>query len=108
MSLPIARERSLVPAAAFDCNRGECVLRIAGERHDYCLPISALALTPTDSAAFAYQLSDLKLADRVAVRFLRLEFRSFCWSSFDVMRCTRTLLRTKLPTPTSTIGVLFY
>jgi hypothetical protein len=63
------------------------------------VPISALALTPTDSAAFAYQLSDLKLADRVAVRFLRLEFRNLFLSSFAVMRWTRTLARMKHPTP---------
>jgi len=31
-------------------------------------PVSAFALTPIDSAAFAYQLADLKNVDRLAVR----------------------------------------
>jgi hypothetical protein len=32
------------------------------------VPVSAFALTPIDSAAFAYQLADLKRLDRLAVR----------------------------------------
>jgi hypothetical protein len=57
--------------------------------------VSAFALTPIESAAFAYQLADFKTIDRRAGRFLDLKFFSFCLSSFDVMRPTFTLVRTK-------------
>ena len=49
-----------------------------------------------DSTAPAYQLSDLKPADRLAVlRLLDLEVRSFCFSPFEVIGPTRTPVRTK-------------
>jgi hypothetical protein len=57
--------------------------------------VSAFALTPIESAAFAYQLADFKTIDRRAGRFLDLKFFSFCLSSFDVMRPTFTLVRKK-------------
>jgi hypothetical protein len=47
------------------------------------------ALIPTDSGAFAYQLSDVKFADRFAVlrfpalAFFDLELRALFFSTFD-------------------------
>ena len=49
-----------------------------------------------DSAAPAYQLSDLKPADRLAVlRLLDLEVRGACFSPFELIGPTRTPVRTK-------------
>jgi len=46
--------------------------------------VSPLALTPIDSAALAYQLSDLKPADRLAVlRRTPFAFLDFEFSGFD-------------------------
>jgi hypothetical protein len=56
---------------------------------------------PIDSAAFAYQLSDLKAADRLAilrrapVAFLDFELCDPCFRLFDAARPTRALVRTK-------------
>jgi hypothetical protein len=47
--------------------------------------VSALALIPIDSAAFAYQLADFRIVARRAGRFLDFRFFSFRLSSFDVM-----------------------
>jgi hypothetical protein len=64
---------------------------------------------PIDSEAPAYQLSDLKPADRLAVlhrtsvAFLDLELCGFC---FDLIRPTRTPARTKHLPIGSTIGAL--
>ena len=71
-----------------------------------------LALMPIDSAAPAYQLSDLKPADRLAVlrrtpfAFLDLEFRGFCVNFFDLTRPTPTPARTEHLPVRSTIGTL--
>jgi len=55
-------------------------------------------LTPIDSAAFAYQLADLKRVDRlVALRLPPFAFLDFEFCGFDVTRTTRTLERTKHP-----------
>lgn len=58
--------------------------------------LSALALTPIDSIAFEYQLSDLNFAARLALlRFVGFAFFSFCLSCSGVMGLTCTLVRTK-------------
>ena len=71
-----------------------------------------LALMPIDSAAPAYQLSDLKPADRLAVlrrtpfAFLDLELCGFCVNLFDLTRPTPIPERTEHLAVSSTIGAL--
>ena len=49
-----------------------------------------------DNTALAYQPSDLKPTDRLAVlRLLALTVRSFCFNPFEVVGPTRTPVRTK-------------
>ncbi len=60
--------------------------------------LSAFALTPIDSIAFEYQLSDLNFAARLALlRFVGFDFFSFCLSCSGVTGLTCTLVRTKPP-----------
>ena len=55
---------------------------------------SAFALTPIDSAAFEYQLADLKSVDRLFA-FRDFAFCGFCLSFFNATLPTRTPVRTK-------------
>jgi hypothetical protein len=58
--------------------------------------LSGFTLTPIDSMAFEYQLSDLKFVVRLAVlRFLDFDPRIFRLSSSDVIGLTRTRVPTK-------------
>jgi hypothetical protein len=57
--------------------------------------VSAFALIPTDSAAFAYQLADFKIMARRAGRFLDLTLFSFGLTSFDAIPPAGALVRTK-------------
>jgi hypothetical protein len=60
--------------------------------------LSAFALTPIDSIALEYQLSDLNFVARLALlRFVSFEFFSFRLSCSGVIGLTRTLVRTKHP-----------
>ncbi|MGD0150856.1 MAG: hypothetical protein ABSB77_19930 [Xanthobacteraceae bacterium] len=67
--------------------------------------VSALALIPIDSAAFAYQLADFKMMARRAGRFLDLPFFSFCLKSFEAIPPAGALVRTKNLPYDSAIGV---
>jgi hypothetical protein len=60
--------------------------------------LSAFALTPIDSMALEYQLSDLNFVVRLALlRFDWFDFFSFCLSWPDVLELIRTFVRTKHP-----------
>lgn len=60
--------------------------------------LSVFALTPIDSIAFEYQLSDVNIPARlVLLRFVGFDFFSFYLSCSGVMGLTWTLVRTKPP-----------
>jgi hypothetical protein len=60
--------------------------------------LSAFTLTPIDSIAFEYQLSDLNFMGRLALlRFVGFDFFCFCLTCSGVMGPTRPLVRTKPP-----------
>jgi len=60
--------------------------------------LSGFALTPIDSKAFEYQLSDLNFVARLALlRFMSFNFFGFCLSWSAALGLTRTLARTNPP-----------